>query len=98
MPKKEKYYRVRVKVTKPNSVEGDKVVRYKPAFFNIVVVAFNPSDSAERATEVVESFMKDDNVMMQVQKNENLRVDATSLSSKVSEYRKKNENRKSEKK
>lgn len=71
MKKKEKFYRVRVKVTKTT----DENARYNPIYFNGLVKATSPTESAEIAIDKLKSAFNDKTLQFQIRENKNLRID-----------------------
>lgn len=71
MSKKQSFYRVRVKVSKPADENG----RYKPIFYNALVAATSPTDSAQTVLSKLKTEIHDKTLVFQIQKNENLRID-----------------------
>lgn len=71
MNKKTKYYRVRIKVTKP----ADKNVRYNPVFINGLVEATSPTESAEIVINKLKCVWEDKTLQFRIMENKNLRID-----------------------
>lgn len=80
MSKKVHYYKVRLKATKT----ADKNVSYKPAFFNLLILAHNPTEAATTAKEMVAASF-DFDVKLQIRENKNLSIDAVGTSKEVKE-------------
>lgn len=76
--KKAKYYKVRVKVYKKNEYDEVCVVKYKPVFYNILVVAKDATQSAKLAKDRIKSAF-DILVEIQIIKNTNLLINATEV-------------------
>lgn len=79
MGKKQSFYRVRIKVSKPTT---DARVRYKPIFYNSLVVATSPTESAQTVLNELRTNLEDKTLKLQITKNENLRIDFVCETSK----------------
>lgn len=71
MSKKQSFYRVRAKVSKPADENG----RYKPIFYNALVAATSPTESAQTVLNELRTNLEDKTLKLQITKNENLRID-----------------------